>query len=664
MDVKQRIDYLVDIINEANYNYHVLDNPTITDQEYDKYLRELYTLEEKYPDLVREDSPTQKIGGEVIDDFKKITHDKPMMSLSNVFNEEEVRLFDERIKKEGIIPEYVCELKIDGLSVSLKYKNGKFVSAATRGDGITGEDITHNAKTIKTIPLKLKENIDIEVRGEIYMSKKTLDELNKERAKNNEPLLKNARNAAAGSIRQLDSKIAAKRKLDTFIYHLPNPEDFGIKTHYEALEFMKNLGFKTNPNNKIVGSIDEVIDFIKEKTKIRDTLPYDIDGIVIKVNNIKEQLDLGFTARYPKWATAYKFPAELVYTKLKDIIFTVGRTGQVTPNAILEPVIVMGSLISKTTLHNEDYVKDKEIMIGDTVAIKKAGDVIPEVVSVLKERRNGTEMPFEMAKTCPICGSALTRKETESAYYCHNPKCDAKHIEGLIHYAGRNAMNIEGFGDSITEDFYNMGYLKRVYDYYTLYKYKDELMSLEGFGEKSIIKLLSSIEKSKENSLERLLFALGIRHVGAKTAKILAKHYQDIDSLMTATYDELSKINDIGDIIAKSVVNYFKEEQNLEIINKLKEYHVNMKYLLDDSKETADFSGKTFVLTGSLSQITREEATTLIENFGGKVSGSVSSKTNVVIVGEAPGSKYDKALSLGITIWQEEEFLEKIKENS
>ena len=524
MDVKQRIDYLVDIINEANYNYHVLDNPTITDQEYDKYLRELYTLEEKYPDLVREDSPTQKIGGEVIDDFKKITHDKPMMSLSNVFNEEEVRLFDERIKKEGIIPEYVCELKIDGLSVSLKYKNGKFVSAATRGDGITGEDITHNAKTIKTIPLKLKENIDIEVRGEIYMSKKTLDELNKERAKNNEPLLKNARNAAAGSIRQLDSKIAAKRKLDTFIYHLPNPEDFGIKTHYEALEFMKNLGFKTNPNNKIVGSIDEVIDFIKEKTKIRDTLPYDIDGIVIKVNNIKEQLDLGFTARYPKWATAYKFPAELVYTKLKDIIFTVGRTGQVTPNAILEPVIVMGSLISKTTLHNEDYVKDKEIMIGDTVAIKKAGDVIPEVVSVLKERRNGTEIPFEMAKTCPICGSALIRKETESAYYCHNPKCDAKHIEGLIHYAGRNAMNIEGFGDSITEDFYNMGYLKRVYDYYTLYKYKDELMSLEGFGEKSIIKLLSSIEKSKENSLERLLFALGIRHVGAKTAKILDKH--------------------------------------------------------------------------------------------------------------------------------------------
>lgn len=662
MDPKQRIDYLVDIINEANYNYHVLDNPTITDQEYDKYLRELYMLEEKYPELVREDSPTKKIGGEVIDSFQKITHDKPMMSLSNVFNEEEIRLFDERIKKEGITPEYVCELKIDGLSVSLKYKNGSFVSASTRGDGITGEDITHNAKTIKTIPLKLKKNIDIEVRGEIYMSKKTLEKLNEERKINGEPILKNARNAAAGSIRQLDSKIAAKRKLDTFIYHLPNPEDFGIKTHYEALEFMKELGFKTNPNNKIVKNIDEVIDFIKEKTRIRESLPYDIDGIVIKVNDIKEQLDLGFTARYPKWATAYKFPAELVYTKLKDIIFTVGRTGQVTPNAILEPVIVMGSLISKTTLHNEDYVKEKDIMIGDTVAIKKAGDVIPEVVSVLKERRNGTEIPFKMTNTCPICGTTLVRKETESAYYCHNPHCDAKHIEGLIHYASRDAMNIEGFGDSITEDFYNMGYLKRIYDYYNLHTYKEELMQLEGFGEKSIIKLLSSIEASKENSLEKLLFALGIRHVGAKTAKILAKNFKNIDAIMNAKYEELAEINDIGDIIAKSIVSYFKNEENLILIDKLKTAGVNMNYVNNNYQELDDFVNKTFVLTGSLTQITRDEATSIIENFGGKVSSSVSQKTNVVIVGDSPGSKYDKAVSLGITIWQEEEFLDKIKD--
>ena len=660
MDEKQRIDYLVELLNEANYNYHVLDNPTIEDQEYDKYLRELYTLEEKFPELVRNDSPTKKIGGEVIDEFKKVTHDKPMMSLSNVFNEEEIRASDERIKKEGITPEYVCELKIDGLSVSLKYEKGKLVSAATRGDGIVGEDITHNAKTIKTIPLKLKKEIDIEVRGEIYMSKKVLAELNEERTKNNEPLLKNARNAAAGSIRQLDSKIAAKRKLDTFIYHLPNPEDFGIKTHYEAIEFMKELGFKTNTNNKLVKNIDEVIEFCNDKEQKRHELTYDIDGVVIKLNNIKDQLYLGFTARYPKWATAYKFKAELVYTKLKDIIFTVGRTGQVTPNAILEPVILMGSLISKTTLHNEDYVKERDIHIGDTVSIKKAGDVIPEVVNVLFERRNGTEIPFEMAKTCPICGSDLVRKEEESAYYCLNNRCDAKHIEGLIHYASRNAMNIEGFGDSITEDFYNMGYLKRVYDYYTLDKYKEELMSLEGFGEKSIIKLLSNIEKSKSNSLERLLFALGIRHVGAKTAKILAKNYKHIDNLISSTYEELSEINDIGDIIAKSIVEYFQNEENINIINKLKEYNVNMSYENKDYKEVDEFLNKTFVLTGSLTNITREEATTYIENFGGKVSNSVSSKTSVVIVGENPGSKYEKALKLGILIWQEEEFLEKI----
>jgi len=663
MEIKERIDYLVDLINEANYNYHVLDNPTIEDVEYDKYLRELYTLEEKYPELVRDDSPTKKVGGEVIDAFKKVTHEKPMMSLSNVFNEEEIRAFDERIRKEGINPEYVCELKIDGLSVSLKYQKGVLVSAATRGDGVVGEDITHNAKTIKTIPLKLKEPLDIEVRGEIYMSKKTLEALNQERTKKNEPLLKNARNAAAGSIRQLDSSIAAKRKLDTFIYHLPNPEDFGIDSHYEAVEFMKKLGFKTNPNNRLVTNIDEVISFCQEYEQKRNDLPYDIDGVVIKLNNIKDQLSLGFTARYPKWATAYKFKAELAYTKLKDIVFTVGRTGQVTPNAILEPVILMGSLISKTTLHNEDYVIERDIKIGDTVAIKKAGDVIPEVVNPLIERRTGNEINFVMTKTCPICGASLTRKESEAAYYCQNPNCDAKHIEGLIHYASRDAMNIEGFGDSITEDFYNMGYLKRVYDYYTLDKYKEELTSLEGFGEKSIIKLLSNIEKSKENSLERLLFALGIRHVGAKTAKILARNFKNIDNLSQATYEELSQINDIGDIIAKSIVEYFKNIENIEIINKLKEHNINMEYINNNYKESEEFKDKTFVLTGTLTSITRDEASTIIENLGGKVSGSVSSKTGVVIVGENPGSKYQKALSLGITIWQEEEFLEKVKEN-
>ncbi len=659
-EINERINYLVDIINEANYNYHVLDNPTITDQEYDKYLRELYILEEKYPELVRDDSPTKKIGGEVISSFVKVEHEKPMMSLSNVFNEEELRMFDERIRKEGIVPQYVCELKIDGLSVSLKYKNGELLMAATRGDGIVGEDITHNVKTIKTVPLKLKEKIDIEVRGEIFMSKAVLKELNEKRRENNESLLKNARNAAAGSIRQLDSKIAAERKLDTFIYHLPNPEDFGIESHNEALEYMKKLGFKVNDNNRLVSTIDEVIDFIKDAGARRSELPYDIDGVVIKVNNIKEQGILGFTARYPKWATAYKFPAEEVLTKLKDIIFTVGRTGQVTPNAILEPVIVAGSMISKTTLHNEDYVVDRDIRIGDTVAIKKAGDVIPEVVSVVKERRNGTEILFKMTEVCPICGSKLIRKEEEAAYYCKNSNCDAKHIEGLIHFTSRNAMNIPGFGDAITEDFYNLGYLKRVYDYYTLDKYKDELMSLEGFGEKSIIKLLNGIEESKNNSLERLLFALGIRHVGEKTAKILARSYKSMDNLMNATYEELSMINDIGEVIAKSVIDYFKDEENILIINKLNEYGVNMNMQMENIKEDMDFMNKTFVLTGTLNNITRDEASNIIENLGGKVSSSVSSKTSVLIVGDNPGSKYDKARSLGITIWEEEEFLEKI----
>ena len=660
--MKERMNELIDIINEADYNYHTLDNPTITDQEYDKFLRELNEIEEEHPEWIREDSPTQHAGGKIIDSFEKVTHKIPMMSLSNVFSESEIASFDEKIRKENINPQYVCELKIDGLSVSLLYEKGKLVRAATRGDGVTGEDITHNAKTIKTIPLKLKESIDIEVRGEIYMSKKTLEVINKERSKNNEPLLKNARNAAAGSIRQLDSSIAAKRNLDTFIYHLPNPEDFGIKTHYEAVEFMKKLGFKTNPNNRLVKNIDEVISFCNEYEQKRNNLPYDIDGVVIKLNDINDQLSLGFTARYPKWATAYKFKAELAYTKLKDIVFTVGRTGQVTPNAILEPVILMGSLISKTTLHNEDYVIERDIKIGDTVTIKKAGDVIPEVVSPLVERRNGTETDFVMTKNCPICGTELIRKESEAAYYCTNSNCEAKHIEGLIHYASRDAMNIEGFGDSITEDFYNMGYLKRIYDFYTLDKYKEELMSLEGFGEKSIIKLLSNIEKSKENSLERLLFALGIRHVGAKTAKILARNFKNIDNLSKTTYEELSEINDIGNIIAKSIVDYFNNEENIEIINKLKEYNVNMEYVNNNYKESEEFLGKTFVLTGTLTNITREEASTIIENLGGKVSGSVSSKTGVVIVGENPGSKYNKALSLGVTIWQEEEFLDKIKE--
>ena len=649
-----RMNEIIEILNKANYEYYVLDNPSITDQEYDRYMQELIKIESNHPEWSRDDSPTKRVGGEVISEFKKIVHEKPMLSLSNVFNEDEIRLFDERIKKE-VKPNYVCELKIDGLSVSLLYKKGKLVRGATRGDGVTGEDITHNVKTIKSIPLVINKPIDIEVRGEIYMSKKSFNNLNKKRAMNNEELLANPRNAAAGSVRQLDSKIAASRNLDCFIYHLPNPNDYGIKTHYEALKFMKDLGFIVNPNIELVDNIEGVLKYIDKWTSNREKLPYEIDGIVIKTNDFKQQELLGFTSKYPKWATAYKFPALEVLTKLKDIKFTVGRTGQVTPNAVLEPVRLMGSVISRATLHNEDYVLAKHIKIGDVVSIRKAGDVIPEVVEVKKDRRNGTEIEFKMIHNCPICNSELVKKD--SSYYCINDKCDKIKIENLIHFVSRDAMYIEGFGDNIVEDFYNMGYLKNVVDFYELKQYKEELMELEGFGNKSINNLLSNIEKSKNNSLERLLFGLGIRYVGSKTAKILAKNYLNIDNLIQASYDDLIKVKDIGEVIAKSVVEYF--QSNRQLIEELKKHNINMSYL-GKTNVNENFAGKTFVLTGTLSSITRNEAKEKIEELGGNVSGSVSKKTDYVVVGENPGSKYENALKLGIEILTESEFLLKI----
>ena len=657
----ERMLELIDIINEADYNYHTLDNPTITDQEYDKYLRELYEIETAHPEWVKENSPTQHAGGQVIDEFKKVTHKIPMMSLSDVFSESEIIAFDERIKKEGINPEYVCELKIDGLSVSLLYEDGKLVRAATRGDGTTGEDITHNAKTIKVIPLKLKEKVNIEVRGEIFMNKETLKKLNEERKKNNQPLLQNCRNAAAGSIRQLDSKIAAERKLDNFIYHLPDPLDYNLHTHQEALDYMKRLGFKINPNNRLVKNINDVLSFIEEKGKERPNLPYDIDGIVIKVNNIDDQVRLGYTAKYPKWATAYKFPAEEVLTKLTDITFTVGRTGQITPNAVLEPVIVAGSTISRATLHNEDYVNEKGLKIGDIVSIRKAGDVIPEVVEAKVNRRTGKEKDFVMITECPMCKTPLIKKEGQVDYYCPNNKCPARHIESLIHFASRDAMNIDGLGDSIMEDFYNFGFIGNVADIYSLKDHAMDLTRLEGYGEKSINNLLTSIENSKANSLERLLFGLGIPHVGEKTAKILAFRCETMDNLIKTPEEELKKIPDIGDIIAKSVVDYFENSHNKAIIEELKELGLNMNYLGPKIKENINFAGKTFVLTGTLTLYTRDEASLKIESLGGTTTNSVSKKTSVVVVGENPGSKYEKAKQLGIEIWTEEEFKNKIE---
>ncbi len=656
----QRMEELIKIINEADYNYHTLDNPTITDQEYDKYLRELIEIEEEHPEWIREDSPTRHAGGKIIEGFEKVAHKIPMMSLSDVFSESEVIAFDERIRNAGIKPRYVCELKIDGLSVSLLYEKGKFVRAATRGDGTIGEDITHNAITIKTIPLKLKEEVDIEVRGEIFMKKKTLEMLNEKRKKKGEPLLQNCRNAAAGSIRQLDSKVAAERKLDAFFYHLPNPLDYGIHTHHEALEYMKHLGFKTNPNNRCVGNIKEVLEFIEEKGKERDGLSYDIDGIVIKVDSIDEQQILGYTAKYPKWATAYKFPAVEVLTKLVDIIFTVGRTGQITPNAVLEPVIVAGSTVSRATLHNEDYVKEKDLKIGDIVSIRKAGDVIPEVVEVKKERRTGQEQDFVMIKNCPMCDTPLVKRNGQVDYFCPNEKCPARHIEGLIHFVSRDAMNIDGLGERIMEDFYNFHFIANLADIYSLKNHEKDLIRLEGYGDKSVTNLLQAIEESKNNSLEKFLFGLGIPHVGAKTAKILASRYQTIENLMRQTVEDLVKVPDIGEIIAKSVTNYFKNDHNRAMIEELKELGINMKYLQGEVKESEEFSGKSFVLTGTLKEFTRDEAKAKIESLGGKTVDSVSKKTSVVIVGENPGSKYEKAKALGITIWTEEDLKEKL----
>ena len=662
MNPIDRIDELINILNEANYNYYILDNPTISDQEFDKYLRELIELEMEYPDLKRDDSPTNRVGGDIIEGFDKVTHSIPMLSIGDVFNEDEIIDFEKRIEDEGYHPEYVCELKIDGLSVSLHYEDGKLIRAATRGNGNVGDDITNNVKTIKTIPLTLNEKVDIEVRGEIYMSKATLKKLNEEREKNGEALLQNCRNAASGSIKLLDSKMVAKRHLECFIYHLPNPLDYGIKTHEEALNYMKRLGFRTNPNNRKVKNLDGILQFIEEKGNLRDSLPYDIDGVVIKVNDIDIQNKLGSTSKYPKWCIAYKFPAETTYTKLIDIIFTVGRTGQITPNAVLEPVLVSGSTVKRATLHNEDNIIDKDIRIGDIVSIYKAGDVIPAVGEPLIGRRTGKEVPFEMITECPICHSKIIRKESEADYFCPNEHCPARNVEALIHFASRDAMNIEGLGDNIIEDLYNYNYIKEIPDIYKLDNYQKELEQLEGYGKKSVLNLFNSINNSKSNSLEKLLFGLGIKQVGSKIAKVLSKRYKSLDNLMNASYEELVNISDVGPIIATNIKNYFDNDKNINIINRLKEYGVNMTYIDNSAIEEDDnFKDKTFVLTGTLNSIGRSDASKIIEDKGGKVTSSVTKKTDVVIVGDSPGSKYNKALELGITIWNEEEFLELIK---
>lgn len=657
--MEERINELIDKINKASYEYYALDNPTITDQEYDDLYNELLRIEEKYPELKRVDSPTNRVGGQALEKFEKVTHETPMLSFDDIFNSDEIESFDNRIKKVVKNPSYTLEPKMDGLSGSLIYKDGILVRAATRGDGVTGENITQNVKTIKSVPLKLTEKIDIEVRGEIYMSKLSFERANIEKRKNKEKEFANPRNAAAGSIRQLDSKITAKRGLDYMAYFIPNPEKYGLKSQHESLEYLKKLGFKTNYKlNGLAHNAKEIEMFIENLGNEREKLPFPIDGVVLKVDSLEDEAKLGFTARVPRWGIAYKFPAIEVLTTLNEIKFTVGRTGKITPNAIFNPVHVDGSLVSKATLHNEDYCIQKDVRVNDIISIRKAGDVIPEVVEVKFERRTGEYEPFKMIENCPICNTKLIKKD--AMHFCPNINCPARHIEGLIHFASRDAMNIDGMGDAIIEDFYNMGYLRKISDFYHLNVYAENLMILEGFGEKSITNLLTSIENSKRNSLERLIFALGIPHVGAKTAKILAIKFETMDNLEKATFEELTNIPDIGDIIAKSIIEYFNKEENKETLQELRNLGINMAYTGEKVKESEEFNNKTFVLTGSLEIFTRDEAEEKIELLGGKTSGSVSKKTSVVIVGTNPGSKYRKAQELGIPIWTEQEFKEKL----
>ncbi len=661
MSVKEKIDEIRNLLEKYNYEYYVLDNPSVTDAEYDRLMQELIMLENEHPEFQSPLSPSQRVGGIVQDKFKEVTHKRIMLSLANAFNEDDLRDFDKKVREitglDKVI--YMAEMKIDGLGMSLVY-HGNLEYAATRGNGVTGEDVTANVITIKSIPSRISIPDDFEIRGEVFMPKKSLERLNKEREQAGEPLFANARNAAAGSIRQLDSGIAASRGLDAFWYYFVNASDFGIRYHSEALKMADELGFKTNPERRLCNGIDEVLKYIEEYTEKRPSLAYDIDGIVIKVDDMALYDKLGYTAKTPRWAIAYKFPPEEVITKLEDIIFTVGRTGKITPNAVLTPVRVAGSVVQRATLHNEDFIKEKDLKIGDYVVIRKAGDVIPEVVRPVKERRTGTEIPFVMINNCPVCGLPLIRKD--AMHFCCNPHCDARQIESIIHFSSREAMDIEGLGERVAEQFFNQGFFRNVKEIYTLADHRDEIISLDGWQSKSVDNLINAIEKSKENSLERVLFGLGIKEVGVKMAKTLARKYMNIDNLIAASEEELLEIPDVGPIVAKSIVNFFADERNIETINALKEQHVNFNYL-GSTVKAADsyFSGKTVVLTGTLMKYGRKEATEILENLGAKVTGSVSKATDVVIAGEEAGSKLDKAQALGITVLNEEEFLELLK---
>ncbi|EME8081083.1 NAD-dependent DNA ligase LigA [Enterococcus faecium] len=657
-EAAKRAEELRTRLNQWSREYYVEDKPTVEDYVYDKEYAELVAIEEQYPDLITSDSPTQRVGGKILEGFEKVTHDIPLYSLNDVFSKEELIAFDQRVQKAvGRVVDYCCELKIDGLSVSLRYEDGNFVRGATRGDGTVGENITENLKTVRSVPIKLKEPMNIEVRGECFMPKRSFVQLNQDREAEGKDIFANPRNAAAGSLRQLDSKITAKRNLDTFLYTVADFGPMQAKTQYDALEELEKIGFHTNREKRLCHSIDEVWSYIEEYHDKRVDLPYEIDGIVIKVNEFSLQDQLGFTVKAPRWAAAYKFPPEEVETLIENIEWTVGRTGVVTPTAIMTPVRVAGTTVSRASLHNGDYIKLKDIRLKDTVLIYKAGDIIPEVSQVVLDKRPKDSEEYQLPTHCPVCGSELVHLDEEVALRCINPKCPAQMKEGLNHFVSRNAMNIDGLGPRVLEQMYDKKLVADVADLYKLTE--EELLTLDKIKEKSANNILTAIDNSKDNSVERLIFGLGIRHVGAKAAKILAEHFGDLETLSKSDYESIIALDTIGDIIADSVVTYFSNEEVHELMNELKQAGVNFEYkgLRNAQLQEVEspFKEKTVVLTGKLTRFTREEAKETIENLGGKVTGSVSKKTDIVVAGEDAGSKLTKAQELGIEVWTEDQ---------
>jgi len=661
MDIKERIDELVTKLKTYSYQYYVLDNPTIEDEEYDSLYRELEKLENDHPELIRSDSPTQKVGDYLKLDLEQITHKSKMMSLADIFNFEELREFDERIYKTiGRRVEYTCELKIDGIASTIFYQDGLLTLASTRGNGVVGENITKNCLTIRSLPKVLNKPVSLEVRGEVYMEKTVFNALNEQQKKNGKQTFMNPRNAAGGSLRQKDPRITKERSLDQFAYTLVNPENYGMHKQSDVMEYLKSLGFNINPHYRVCKTIDDVIDYITYMKDFRHTLNYATDGVVIKVNNLDLYDEIGYTVKVPKYAIAYKFPAEMVTTKLKDIFFTVGRTGMITPNAVLEPVLIGGTTVSRATLNNEDFITSKDIRVGDYVRVRKAGEIIPEVVDVDLSRRDKNLKPFKMIENCPECGMLLVKKMGEAEHKCVNPDCCGRILEQLIHFSSRACMDIDGLGEKQMEQLYNLGYIQYASDIYLLHNYKDELLALDGYGIQKVNNLLKAIEASKNNKLEQLIFGLGIPNVGAKASRTLTKYYHSITELSHALFEDLVQINDIGPIMAESIINYFKNPIHLRTINKLIELGINP---IEEEKEKGNqpLKGQTIVVTGTLPTLSRVEANNLIEEMGGKASSSVSKKTNYVLAGVDAGSKLTKARELGIPVISEEDFRQMIE---